>query len=74
MALDKYFPAEEGVEIIAEPGRYFVASAYTLGVNIIAKRVVARDQQGESMCSQSFCLLEVVIRKEISLKLEVEQK
>lgn len=48
MALDKYFPAEEGVDIIAEPGRYFVASAFTLGVNIIAKRVVARDQHGEN--------------------------
>jgi len=47
MALDKYFPAEEGVRIIAEPGRYFVASAFTLGVNIIAKRVVARDQHGD---------------------------
>lgn len=48
MALDKYFPANEGVSIIAEPGRYFVASAFTLGVNIIAKRVVARDQHGEN--------------------------
>ncbi|WAR22749.1 DCOR-like protein [Mya arenaria] len=48
MALDRYFPSEEGVEIISEPGRYFVASAFTLGVNIIAKRVVSRDQQGEN--------------------------
>jgi ornithine decarboxylase len=48
MALDKYFPAEEGVDIISEPGRYFVASAYTVAVNIIAKRVVARDQHGEN--------------------------
>ncbi|XP_059138678.1 ornithine decarboxylase-like [Physella acuta] len=42
-ALDTYFPADMGVRIIAEPGRYFVASAYTLAVNIIAKRTVARD-------------------------------
>ena len=48
MALDKYFPAEEGVDIISEPGRYFVASAFTVAVNVIAKRVVARDQHGES--------------------------
>lgn len=48
MALDKYFPAEEGVDIISEPGRYFVASAFTVAVNIIAKRVVARDQHGEN--------------------------
>lgn len=54
MALDKYFPVEEGIEIIAEPGRYMVASAFTLGVNIIAKRVVARDQHGESKFLKSF--------------------
>lgn len=34
--MDKHFPS--GVEIIAEPGRYFTASAFTLCTNIIAKR------------------------------------
>lgn len=48
MALDAYFPDDEGIEIIAEPGRYMVASAFTLVVNVIAKRVVARDEHGES--------------------------
>lgn len=43
-ALDQYFPASEGVDIIAEPGRYFVASAFTLTVNIIAKRVVTKEK------------------------------
>ena len=38
-AVDKYFPAGSGVRIIAEPGRYYVTSAYTLAVNIIAKKV-----------------------------------
>lgn len=38
-AVDKYFPADGGVRVIAEPGRYYVASAYTLAVNIIAKKV-----------------------------------
>lgn len=42
-ALDKYFPEDCGVNIIAEPGRYFVASAFSVAVNIIAKRTVARD-------------------------------
>lgn len=42
-ALDRYFPEESGVRIIAEPGRYFVTSAFTLATNIIAKRTVARD-------------------------------
>jgi diaminopimelate decarboxylase len=39
---DKYFPLsandEENVRIIAEPGRYYAASAFTLCVNVIAKR------------------------------------
>ncbi|XP_069742394.1 ornithine decarboxylase isoform X3 [Narcine bancroftii] len=43
-ALDKYFPIDCGVGIIAEPGRFYVASAYTLCANIIAKKVVFSDQ------------------------------
>ncbi|CAL8285781.1 unnamed protein product [Lota lota] len=43
-ALDKYFPADGGVRIIGEPGRYYVASAYTLAVNIIAKKVIVKEQ------------------------------
>jgi len=39
-ALDSFFPESMGVRIIAEPGRFFVASAFTLAVNIIAKRDV----------------------------------
>ncbi|CAI9603780.1 unnamed protein product [Staurois parvus] len=45
-ALDKYFPADSGVKIIAEPGRYYVASAFTLAVNIIAKKVMLTEQTG----------------------------
>ena len=44
-ALDKYFPSDSGVRIIAEPGRYYVASAFTLAVNIIAKKSVERTVQ-----------------------------
>ncbi|KAH3847754.1 hypothetical protein DPMN_090085 [Dreissena polymorpha] len=44
MALDKYFPAEEGIDLIAEPGRYMVASAFTIAVNIISKRIETRHQ------------------------------
>ncbi|RKP34875.1 pyridoxal-dependent decarboxylase [Dimargaris cristalligena] len=40
-ALDTYFPPSKGVRIIAEPGRYFVSSAFTLAVNIVGRRVVA---------------------------------
>lgn len=38
LALEEYFPVSSNVEIIAEPGRYLVASAFTLAANVIAKR------------------------------------
>lgn len=37
-ALDSYFPPH--IRIIAEPGRYYVASAFTLAANVIARRDV----------------------------------
>jgi ornithine decarboxylase len=37
--VDEQFPPEMGVRIIGEPGRYFVASAFTLATNVIARRV-----------------------------------
>ena len=37
-----------GVRIIAEPGRYFTASAFTLAVNIIAKRTVTSSSSTSS--------------------------
>jgi len=37
-ALDTYFPPH--IRIIAEPGRFYVASAFTLAANIIARRDV----------------------------------
>ncbi|ORX52269.1 ornithine decarboxylase [Piromyces finnis] len=40
-AVDKYFPAH--VRVIAEPGRYYSASAFTIATNIIARRIVKRD-------------------------------
>ncbi|XP_030879609.1 ornithine decarboxylase, partial [Leptonychotes weddellii] len=45
-ALDKYFLANSGVRIIVEPSRYYVASAFTLTVNIIAKKLVLKEQTG----------------------------
>ncbi|KAI9930976.1 Ornithine decarboxylase [Aspergillus wentii] len=37
-ALDTYFPPN--IRIIAEPGRYYVANAFTLAANVIARRDV----------------------------------
>lgn len=45
--VDLYFPPSTGVSIIAEPGGYFVSSAFTLATNIISKEVVARDRQDQ---------------------------
>uniref|UniRef100_A0A8C5M2L7 Orn/DAP/Arg decarboxylase 2 N-terminal domain-containing protein n=1 Tax=Leptobrachium leishanense TaxID=445787 RepID=A0A8C5M2L7_9ANUR len=42
-ALDTYFPEGSAVDVIAEPGRYYVLSAFTLAVNIIAKKIVQQD-------------------------------
>ena len=46
-ALDQYFPSEMGVQFIAEPGRYYVASAGTLAVNVVSKRKLKAEQAGE---------------------------
>lgn len=36
--LEEHFPADGNIRIIAEPGRYYVASAYSLATNVIATR------------------------------------
>lgn len=42
--LARHFP-EGGVELISEPGRYFVASALTLCCNVTSRRVIPRDSE-----------------------------
>ncbi|KAF9262492.1 ornithine decarboxylase [Marasmius fiardii PR-910] len=37
-AIDQYFPDRQGIRMIAEPGRFFVAKAFNLAANIIARR------------------------------------
>lgn len=46
-AIDTYFPPESGVEIIAEPGRYYVGSAMTLATMVIAKRIEFDEKTGQ---------------------------
>nr|XP_045004530.1 antizyme inhibitor 2 isoform X1 [Jaculus jaculus] len=43
-ALDLYFPEGCGVDILAELGRYYVTSAFTVAVSIVAKKEVLPDQ------------------------------
>ncbi|XP_069478542.1 ornithine decarboxylase-like isoform X2 [Ambystoma mexicanum] len=45
-ALDKHFPEGCGVEVVAEPGRYYVASAFILAVNIIGKKELPLEETG----------------------------
>ncbi|MCJ1377429.1 Ornithine decarboxylase [Xylographa soralifera] len=45
-ALDEYFPPH--VRIIGEPGRYYVASAFTLACNVIARRDLRDPVTGET--------------------------
>lgn len=43
-SLDEYFPPS--VRIIGEPGRYFVSTAFTLAVHVIARRTVPDNSLG----------------------------
>lgn len=47
-AIDTFFPPESGVDIIAEPGRYYVASSMTLVSMVIAKRVEYDEKTGQN--------------------------
>lgn len=46
-ALDEHFPDDGSVRVIAEPGRYYVASAYSLATNVIASREMVDSETGE---------------------------
>lgn len=46
-ALDEHFPAHSGVNLIAEPGRYYASTAFTLACNVIARRTVQNEDDNE---------------------------
>ncbi|KAE8282022.1 Antizyme inhibitor 1 [Larimichthys crocea] len=50
--LDAYFSPLSGVQVLAQPGSFYVASAFSLAVNVIGKKVVTRNwdslAQGEN--------------------------
>ncbi|KAF8339638.1 pyridoxal-dependent decarboxylase, partial [Cantharellus anzutake] len=54
-ALETHFPfaKRDGVRVIAEPGRYFVSSAFVLATNIIARRVNPAQPQVELMADEA---------------------
>eukprot|EP00270_Netrium_digitus_P015032 TRINITY_DN51_c0_g1_i1.p1 TRINITY_DN51_c0_g1~~TRINITY_DN51_c0_g1_i1.p1 ORF type:complete len:926 (+),score=276.50 TRINITY_DN51_c0_g1_i1:532-3309(+) len=43
-ALDDYFPAQMGVSVIGEPGRYFAESPFTLAAHVFGTRVRGKGQ------------------------------
>ncbi|XP_034027843.1 ornithine decarboxylase-like [Thalassophryne amazonica] len=47
VTLDEFFPSKSGVQIIAEPGQYFVDIAFTLAVTVIAKNIIVEEGDGE---------------------------
>lgn len=47
-ALEEYFPVSSNVTIIAEPGRYFVTSAFTLVAFVHSKREIRDPNTGMS--------------------------
>ncbi|KAI9324697.1 pyridoxal-dependent decarboxylase [Zopfochytrium polystomum] len=50
-AIEEHIPSH--IRVIAEPGRYYVASAFTLAVNVVARRVVARDAPASPSMDES---------------------
>lgn len=44
IALEEFFPTTSNVTIISEPGRLFVATAFTLAAHVIAKRDLSEKQ------------------------------
>jgi len=53
-AIDEFFPASSGVEIIAEPGRYFAHASHTYAVAVIAKRQLSDSQLADTAEIESF--------------------
>lgn len=47
-AIDLHFPARENLRIIAEPGRYYVAKAFSIAVNVIARRAPPTVEGGDA--------------------------
>lgn len=51
--LDAYFPPLSGVQVLAQPGAFYVASAFSLATNVIGKKTLSQQwdslAQGQSL-------------------------
>ncbi|KRZ89623.1 Ornithine decarboxylase [Trichinella sp. T8] len=43
-SLEKHFPTDSGVDVVAEPGRFYAEKAFTLCCTVIARRTVPANQ------------------------------
>lgn len=59
VALDEYFPAHSGIKLIAEPGRYYASTAFTLACNVIARRTVLNEDDNAKAGSENSYMLYV---------------
>jgi len=50
--IDRLF--DKSVRVIAEPGRYYVSAAFTLAVNIVARRTISNEPQPEHDINRSY--------------------
>jgi len=53
-AIEHHFPASEGVEVFAEPGRYMVCASHTYAVSVIAKRQLTASQLADTSAIEKF--------------------
>ncbi|KAJ0055038.1 hypothetical protein NL108_008771, partial [Boleophthalmus pectinirostris] len=51
--LDAYFPPLSGVQVLAEPGSFYVASALSLAVNVIGKKLATSPWDGTCLLREN---------------------
>nr|XP_015832668.2 antizyme inhibitor 1 [Nothobranchius furzeri] len=51
--LDAYFPPLSGVQVLAQPGCFYVASAFSLAVSVIGKKMVTHHWDDLSPCEKN---------------------
>lgn len=56
-ALDEYFPVHSGIRLIAEPGRYYASTAFTLASNVIARRTVRNEADDTNIRGENSYML-----------------
>lgn len=63
-AIAEHFPREQGIRVIAEPGRYFVSTAFELATNIIARRAAREGSHDEMESDGDFTMTTDTVEEE----------